>query len=145
MGMAARAAEGLLGDPLPGVFALVLAQSLLVAVALSLEICYLTRLGASWGIRLAALAFFAFFPAFPWFFATLAKDTLAAPFFVAYCVSLQEAVRTRGRCLSSPGWMALFALSAVLLCLTKKASPVLVLLSAASVLAILGSAVGDLI
>ena len=125
-----RAAGKFLGDPLVGVFALVVAQSLLAAVALSFESCYLSRLGVPWGVRFATLAFFALFPGFPWFFATLVKDTLSAPFFVAYCVALQEVVRTRGRCLSNPRWSALAIVSVVILCLTKKTSSVFVVLSA---------------
>lgn len=142
LGSVVNGAGEILGDPLFGVFALVLTQSVLVSLALSLEVCYLSRLDAPWGARLASLAFCALFPGLPCFFATLVKDTLCAPFFILYCVALQEVVRTRMRSLRNPLWSATLVLSAVLMCLTKKASAEFVLLSAILVLACLGFVLG---
>ena len=141
-GSVVNAARVTLGDPLLGVYALVLVQSALVSLALSLQACYLSKLDVPWGARVAAIAFCAFFPGLAWFFATLVKDTLCAPFFVFYCVALQETVRTRLGSLRSPLWSALLVLSAVLMCLTKKASAEFVFLSAAMTLICLGLVLG---
>jgi hypothetical protein len=120
--------KALFGDPQIGLYALILLQCACASAALALAAIYLARFGASWGLRLTVLGFFAFFPLFPMMFTSLVKDTLSAPFFILFILLCWEIIRTKGTCLVH-GWF-LFGLvaDALCMCLTKKTgAPIAVL------------------
>lgn len=128
-GLAYKLGEGVFGDSLKGLYLLIVGQMMLGALALSIQCCWLERIGVSRGLRLAALAVCALSPAFPLFFSSLAKDTLTAPFWVLFCVAFEEALRTSGAALHKRGWAVLLVVTACVQSLTKKASALVILVS----------------
>ena len=109
-----------IGSQAVGFFALVLVQSSLTALFLSMSCCYLRRLGAPRGLSLALFAFCCLFPVFPRYSASIAKDMIFCigwiPFFLCYL----EAFRSRGRSLRRRSFLVAFVVASGWCIVTKK-------------------------
>lgn len=116
-----------LGNQSMALFLLVICQAIALSFVLAAACCYLERLGAPTWFSLATLAFFALFPAFGRYAATLLKDSLFLvpwiPFFMCYL----EVFRTDGEALKKKSVLIVLVLSAGFCILTKKLGPYIVL------------------
>lgn len=120
-----------------GLYILIIIQAVLAATLFAALIKQTYLFGVSSKLCFGLVLFFAFFPFFPVMFSSLAKDTVSALFFLAFCYQLSEAIYTQGRSLDSPTRLALITMTAILLSLTKKtmayvALPCLILLAVTS-------------
>lgn len=103
-----------------GMFVLICIQMVAASVGLSLMCCYMRRLGARWGVCLAALLLFGLFPYLPMTFNSIVKDTLQATLLVYFVLLFLEVVRTRGEFLRH-AWVPIAMLVLGLaICVTKK-------------------------
>ena len=109
-----------LGSQNAGMFILVILQSLLLAAVLSTACCYGSRLNAPRGLQIASLLFFALWPLFPNYSATVLKDTSFLAPWILFFICWLEAWRTRGEALANAKFVALFIVAAILCALTKK-------------------------
>ena len=109
-----------LGSQSAGFFLLVLVQSCLTALFLSMSCCYLRRLGAPRALSVGMLAFCCLFPVFPRYCTAIAKDMIFCvgwiPFFLCYL----EAFRTRGRALRRPAFLVALVAAGGWCIVTKK-------------------------
>ncbi|MGI6033388.1 MAG: DUF6020 family protein, partial [Coriobacteriales bacterium] len=116
-----------LGNQDMALFLLVICQAVALALVLAAACCYLERLGAPTWFSIATLAFFALFPAFGRYAATLLKDPMFlvpwVPFFICYL----EVFRTDGEALRRKSVLIVLVLSAGFCILTKKLGPYIVL------------------
>ncbi|MGI6032552.1 MAG: DUF6020 family protein, partial [Coriobacteriales bacterium] len=121
------AAGDAMGNQGMALFLLVICQAVALALVLAAACCYLERLGAPSWFSLATLAFFALFPAFGRYAATLLKDPMFlvpwVPFFICYL----EVFRTDGEALKKKSVLIVLVLSAGFCILTKKLGPYIVL------------------
>lgn len=98
------------GDYQLGLSILVIAQVVLMCVALSACVLYVRKVGASRLASVLLFLFFALFPALPIFFMSLVKDSLHAVFAVPWLLMYVETCRTRLESLRSPRFLCGFAL-----------------------------------
>ena len=108
------------GSQKAGLFALVILQSLVLSLELGFVVCYLEKLRVPWVLRAAALAFFALFPMFPHYAATVLKDVTYLTFFIPWLLIWLEATRTRGAVFSKPAYIASFFVLGGLCVMSKK-------------------------
>lgn len=114
------------GDGLVGNWLLCIGQSIVASLALSASCCWLGRIAVPWQWRAIYLGVVALVPAFPLFFATLAKDTLFTPMHIVFCLIVAETVRSGGESLKDPRWLAAFIASIVIMSLAKKTAAIVV-------------------
>ena len=91
-----------LGDQRIGYGAFVLLQTVLSATVLAAATCYLERLRVPRVLRLAVAVFVCVFVPYARYAADMLKDSLFAPFFLAFLLCYCEAARTRGEFLRRP-------------------------------------------
>ncbi|PLS28810.1 DUF6020 family protein [Bifidobacterium parmae] len=111
--------QSLFGNPIMGLYILVLLQQLFMPLMLALTVMYCARLGANKVICTLELMLYALFPAFPILFSSLVKDTLSALFFTPFCLLFVEVIRRRKSVVPPMLYVGLFA-TGLLSCLTKK-------------------------
>ena len=109
-----------LGSQGAGLFALSVLQSIVLAFELGALVCYLDRLRVPYALRLATLAFFAWFPFFAHYAATVLKDTTYLTVFVPWSLMWVEAARTRGAVLRDARFLAAFMVLGGCCAITKK-------------------------
>lgn len=124
----------LLGSQDAGVFVLAVLQAAVLAFELATLTCYLHRLRIPFALRLATLVFFAWFPFFGHYAATVLKDTTYLTVFVPWALMWVETARTRGETLDSRPFLIAFMLLGGLCVITKKLG-VFVLVASLAVLA----------
>lgn len=117
-----------------GLYVLIIIQALLASLLFALLATQTYRFGAHIGICFGLSLFCAIFPFFPVMFSSLAKDTISALFFMAFCYQLSETLYTGGIFIKNPKFLALIITTAIFLSLTKKtmayvATPCLFLLA----------------
>jgi hypothetical protein len=110
----------LANNPVTGLYLLILIQCMISIAIFAAGVCYLYKWDISWPIRFTVLLFIAVFPFFPAFLCSLAKDTLATPWFILLCILNAEIIRTRGNALASWKFSSLFFLAILAFSLTKK-------------------------
>lgn len=114
------ASDALTGNWMAGVFAFVCLQGAAHAVAFTAAVAYLRVRRCPLVLCFSAYAFFCLMPFVSTWALCMVKDSLFGLFYVPYLVMLFEVVRTRGASLERPRTVVLFAIVALLLCLTKK-------------------------
>lgn len=108
------------GQPMTGLYLLIIIQQVFATFALTSAAGYLARYSIPWRIRVGVYLFFCLFPFFPTVFSSLSKDSLNAPFLILFILMMCELVRTHGA-VGRP-WLfhPTLLLVVVLACLTKK-------------------------
>lgn len=119
-GAFAMASDALTGNWMAGVATFCIIQGLLHVVAFTAAVAYLRRVGSPPLLNFLAYAYFALAPFVSTWAMCMVKDSFFGLFYVPYFMLVFEAVRTRGECMERPRNVALFALCALMLCLTKK-------------------------
>ena len=119
-GAFAMASDALTGNWMAGVAAFCIIQGLLHVVAFTAAVAYLRRVGSPPLLNFLACAYFALAPFISTWAMCMVKDSFFGLFYVPYFMLVFETVRTRGACMERPRNVALFALCALALCLTKK-------------------------
>ena len=119
-GAFAMASDALTGNWMAGVAAFCIIQGLLHVVAFTAAVAYLRRVGSPPLLNFLAYAYFALAPFISTWAMCMVKDSFFGLFYVPYFMLVFETVRTRGACMERPRNVALFALCALMLCLTKK-------------------------
>lgn len=109
-----------LGSQNAGVFTLAVLQSIVLAFELGALTCYLERLGMPFAFRLTSLVFFAWFPFFGHYAATVLKDTTYLTVFIPWMLMWVETARTRGKTLASNRFLVVFMLLGGACVITKK-------------------------
>lgn len=107
-------------NPVFGLYLLVIIQCITTIAIFAAGSCYLKKWDISWPVRFSVLLFFAVFPFFPAFLSSLAKDTLATPWFILLCILNAEIIRTKGKTLMSAKFSFLFLAVMLAFSLTKK-------------------------
>lgn len=126
-GAFAQISDQLTGNWMAGVFAFVCIQTVLFLVEFTACVAYLRARKCPIGLCFAAYVFFAIMPFVSTWAMCMVKDSMFALFFVPYFMMMFEAVRTRGRSFCRPRTIVLFTLCALMLCLTKKTGPFIVI------------------
>ena len=103
-----------------GLFALVIVQSIILAAELSFCCCYLSRLNVPFVLRALALLFFALFPVFGHYAATVLKDVTYLTFFIPWTIIWLESCRTNGATLGNPKTLVVFMVLGGFCVITKK-------------------------
>lgn len=109
-----------MGSQNAGLFILVIVQSVILAAELGVLVCYLDRLGIPWVLRCAALVFFALFPFFAHYAATILKDVTYLTVFIPWTIMWLEAARTRGAVFDDKRFLVAFFVLGGLGIITKK-------------------------
>ena len=112
-----------------GLFCLVLLQAIAAILLFSVLILQIKRFGTNKNWCLGTLVFVALFPFFPVMFASLAKDTINAVFFMAFIFLWSEAFRCNGKCFNNVFWLIGLFIVSVLCALTKKTAVYVIVLS----------------
>lgn len=112
-----------------GLYALVIMQAALSALSLASVTCYLSRFKVPWRLRFLITAFFALFPFLPCLAMSLAKDTIATPFFVFFSIMFCEIWRTYGASLASPLFDVLLIINILFASAMKKTGMYIIVLS----------------
>lgn len=120
LGFFAVLGKSLLDNAVYGLYILVILQTAVSALSLASITCYLTRFKVPWKIRFIVIAFFALFPFLPCLAMSLAKDTIATPFFVFFSIMFCEIWMTRGNVLASPLFDVLLIVDIVFASAVKK-------------------------
>lgn len=115
-----------------GTFLLILVNGLFTACSLGLLANYLWLWRVTYLARLVTVAFFALVPAFPIFFASLAKDTVFCPFFILFALMYAEVIRRKGKLGRPVRFLIVFFLLCLAVAFTKKVGAPLVLLALGS-------------
>ncbi|MFR2054238.1 MAG: DUF6020 family protein, partial [Collinsella sp.] len=95
-----------LGSVDAGVYALCLVQAFLTACALACCLILVRRLGGSRSDCLALLTLLCLYWHLPIYASAMAKDATFLPFFLLFSVASIEVMRSRGRLLRAPGFLA---------------------------------------
>lgn len=119
-GWFAEIGNNLWNNPMYGLFILIVIQQILAVTALTCAAGHLARFRIPWGIRIAVYAFFCLFPFFPTIFSSLSKDSVAAPFFIVFCLLVCESIRVKGAVTRPCVFYTLLIVMSLLACLTKK-------------------------
>ncbi len=114
------ASDVLTGNWMAGVFTFVCLQGAAHVVAFTAAVAYLRVRRCPLVLCFAAYAFFCLMPFVSTWALCMVKDSLFGLFYIPYLIMLFEVVRTRGASLARTRTVVLFALVALLLCLTKK-------------------------
>ena len=109
-----------LGSQNAGLFALVMVQSIVLAVEMGALVCYLARINVPYPLRMLSLVFVAVFPFFGHYAATILKDTTYLTFFIPWMLMWVELARTHGRALDKPWFVIAFMLLGGFCVLSKK-------------------------
>ena len=104
-------------------------QYLATAGAFTVAICYVHQHSYNIWIPRIMWIFFAFYPAIPQFSMSIAKDALHDWIFVLFFIFYLETLRTRGKSLTKPRFVALTILISFLCALTKKTGIYIILIS----------------
>jgi len=129
-GVFALSSDKLFGTWNYGVFAFVVLQAIFTAATFTLATAYLGRIGSPRKLTAGVFLFFCLIPFYPFYAASMLKDSTFAPLFVLYFIMLVECARTRGSSLAeSKRAVACFVVLGLLLALTKKPGLYIVLLS----------------
>ncbi len=112
--------DELLGGCGAGFFIYVILQSLFTALMLSMSCLYLNRLNLPKSSVFFAYLFVLLMPIFMRTAASIQKDSIFAPCFLAFLIGYIEAFRTKGEAFSNKKFCALFFIFALLTMLTKK-------------------------
>lgn len=112
-----------------GLYLLIIVQAVAVTVMLSAAVSDMQRIGAPRWLCIGAYAVMALFPLFPVMFSSLAKETINAVVAIPFTMMVAEIARNEGSCLKRPWFMALLAVDALLMCLTKKTCVYIVIFS----------------
>lgn len=111
----------LFGHAYMGLFAMILIQSAALALSLSGAMLYVRcRLQLGRATCAVLFLFCAFFPLFPLYAASLSKDVMFAPFFVAFTILCMEALLTKGDCFRQRSLIIALIASSLLVVSTKK-------------------------
>lgn len=129
LGFFANLGKAIFHNAVYGLYALVILQAALSALSLASVTCYLARFTVPWKIRFSLAAFFALFPFLPCLAMSLAKDTIATPFFVFFSIMFCEIWRTRGTSLASPLFDVLLIVNILIASVTKKTGMYIIVLS----------------
>lgn len=129
LGFFAVLGKSLLDNAVYGLYILVILQTAVSALSLASITCYLTRFKVPWKIRFIVIAFFALFPFLPCLAMSLAKDTIATPFFVFFSIMFCEIWMTRGNVLASPLFDVLLIVDIVFASAVKKTGMYVIMLS----------------
>mgnify|MGYP000747904109 FL=1 len=113
--------EQTFGNPILGLYCLIVLQLITAIMLLSVTVLYTHKMGLSRRACHVELAFFALFPVFPVMFCSLAKDTISVLFLMAFCLLFVEVIRTKGDIATNPWVISGLFLCGLLTCLTKKA------------------------
>lgn len=119
-GAFACASDLLFGSWNKGVFAFVLIQSIGTAASFSYGIAYLSERKCPAPLCIVLLLFFALMPFYPFYSATMLKDSFFSWFFIPWFIQLMELCRTRGEAMGQKRFFVWFLTLSLLLCLTKK-------------------------
>lgn len=122
-GAFACASDLLFGSWNKGVFAFVLIQSVGTAASFSYGIAYLSERKCPAPLCLVLLLLFALMPFYPFYSATMLKDSFFSWLFVPWFIQLMELCRTHGEAIDRRGFFVWFLVLSFLLCLTKKDRP----------------------
>ncbi len=93
-----------------GIFLFVVLQSIVLAVELGLTTCYLERQKVPYGLRFLTLFFFAVFPLFGHYAATMLKDVSYVAVFLPWFLMWLEIARSRGGVLEDRRFIVAFFL-----------------------------------
>ena len=115
-----------LGSADVGAFLFCLVQAAATAVALSACVILVRRMGATSRTLVTLLAVLCFFPHLPIYASAMAKDATFLPFMLVFSVVYGEALRSRGKVLTSPRHAVLFCGLALCMCLTRKTGIIIV-------------------
>jgi hypothetical protein len=118
----------LFGSQNLGILLYCIFQAVLQSLCFSLACCYLNKMSVPKIVRLAALAFFALFPAIASSCTMVFKDYVFSPVYVVYLIGVIHIVRTRGACLNRRRNLVSFIVLCVLLAILKKTGVYVVLL-----------------
>lgn len=129
LGFFANLGKAIFHNAVYGLYVLVILQAALSALSLASVVCYLARFTVPWKIRFLLATFFAFFPFLPCLAMSLAKDTIATPFFVFFSIMFCEIWRTRGTSLASPLFDVLLVANTLIASVTKKTGMYIIVLS----------------
>jgi len=120
-GFFARASDALFGTWNYGVFAFIVIQAALTALSFTVAMAYLKKNGTPSALVGVLYLFFCLAPFYPFYAATMLKDSTSAPLFVVYLLMLVECARTRGDFLAkNKAAIVWFVVVGLLLALTKK-------------------------
>ncbi len=108
------------GNWMAGVAAFCILQGVAHTIAFTASVAYMRRVGCPPVLNLAAYAFFAIMPFISTWAMCMVKDSFFGLFYVPYFMMLFEVVRTKGEVMQRSRNIVLFALLALMLCLTKK-------------------------
>lgn len=112
--------DQLTGNWMAGVFLFVCIQGVAHIVAFTAAVAYMRKLSCPLVLCLVAYGYFCIMPFVSTWAMCMVKDSFFGLFIVPYFIMLAECVRTRGKNLESTRTVLLFALCALMLCLTKK-------------------------
>ncbi len=118
-GGAAWLSDQLTGTWMAGVFVLSTLQTLAYAALFAGMLRLFRRWGTPRWVRMGILAFLCLMPAVPTWASCVVKDSVFGLFFLPWLLMLANCARTRGRYLTTRR-IILFAVLALLMCLTKK-------------------------
>ncbi|MBR1709802.1 MAG: hypothetical protein IJ719_13390 [Clostridia bacterium] len=122
--------EALTGDWHLAFFLYVLVQAMATALSFGAAVVYAHRkLQIGGWASFLMFAIFCLLPLYPASIQTISKDALSAWAFVLFALLFMEAVRSRGECLRSPGYIAAMIVTALFCSLTKKVNVYVILLS----------------
>lgn len=119
-GSFAYVSDVLTGSWVLGLSIYIALQSCAMALAFSLVVAYLHRMGCGPATCIGALTFYCLLPIFPMSSVTILKDTLFSWVFVLFFLGVCEVGRTEGEAMDSRRFAAFFVISALLVALTKK-------------------------
>lgn len=115
---------GLIGSPVRGVFVYCCLQAAMTALALSIMLCRMEKMGISYQYRKAGILFLGLFPFIPLYAIGMLKDSIYSLFFILYYLLYVEIIQEE----ATSGRMLWLVLVSVLLSVTKKTGVYLVLI-----------------
>lgn len=112
--------DQLTGNWMAGVALFCILQGLAHNFAFTISVAYLRKIGSPKTLNFLAYWFFALMPFVSTWALCMVKDSFFGLFYVPYFMMLIETIRTGGQTMRHPRNAFLFALCALMLCLTKK-------------------------
>ena len=119
-GAFAWVSDQLTGNWMAGVAAFCIIQGIAHVVAFTASVAYLRKVGCPPLLNFLAFAYLALAPFVSTWALCMVKDSFFGLFYIPYFMLVFETVRTRGECMRRHRNIVLFALCALMLCLTKK-------------------------
>lgn len=123
-----------LGSVDAGVYVFCLVQAFVTVCALACCLILVRRLGGHRDVCVALLAFLCLYWHLPIYASAMAKDATFLPFFLLFSVASIEVMRSRGRLLRVPGFLAAYVALVLLVSLTRKTGLILTLVVLIAVL-----------